>query len=327
VPIAACVAAVLVLAGGAAWYRATRSPPASDGHEEAAIKPGSNAEPKQQRPSSAAGVRGSMVVKTEPAGATIQVGDALPAKSPAAFQDIPPGKYAVEISLDGYDPLTVEAVVKENQIADLGSVKLQRSKGALHVASSPSGLAYDLRSKANPLLSTRGETPLDATDMPVGDYEITVSREGWPAQKQTVTVAHEQEQRTLFEFVGGSLVITSEPPGAKVQAAGKDLGVTPLRLGELPPGDLEYAFDLPGYTPATLKATIQPREQASLNAVLNKLAAKPVANKTRTAGTTKRKANNDDGESHSSSHSHTGEILRGIFGGGFHPGFGPPRPF
>ncbi len=347
--LAAAALALLTLTAGASWYLASYLPKqrAEQARIESATESKRLAEQaqtaekaRQQATADAAraeaerlaSVRGSIVVKTEPAGAIVKIGDFLPAKSPAVFHDLKLGKQTVQITLEGYDPLNLPAEIKENSPTDLGSIALVRSKGSLNIVSVPDSLPYELRSRANPLNSTRGVTPLSATDMLTGDYDITVTREGWKPVKQTVTVAKDQEPRAAFEFLGGSVVIDSKPPGAKVTAGTKELGVTPLPLTDLIPGDVEYTVALAGYDSAKLKGTIEPgQELPPLTAELHKTVAKKVA--ARTSGpthstTTRKKSGDEEEDSSSSGHNHTGEILRGIFGGGggFRPGF-PGRPF
>ncbi len=332
------VFAVLALLLGTAWYVGTSGTDSKDNlapfPEQTVPKTATASDRNPSRlephaPMPVAEPHGSMVVKTEPTNASIKIGDAPSVQSPAALQDLKPGKYRLEISLDGYDPVVLDTVIQANQITDPGIVKLQRSAGALHVVSKPAGLAYEMRSKANPLQSVHGVTPLDAPEIPVGDYEITVSREGWLSQKQSVAVIRQQSQNTLFEFIGGGVAITSVPTGAKVLLGDKPLGVTPLHLTDLPPGEVTYTIAFAGYTTATVKGTVETGGDTALPVKLVKGTAKPIAksggNGNSQSGSGARKPSSD-GDS-GGGHNHTGEILRGIFGV---PGYGPrfgPRPF
>jgi len=319
--IIAAAAVVIILLVGVAWHFGDPGRQPTDGalpqmHESTAADHGS---PDERPQAPVPEAHGSMFVKTEPSGATIKVGDAPPGESPAPLKDLKPGKYVVEISKEGYDPVSIEVAVQANQIADPGVVKLQRSTGALHLVSTPAALVYEVRSKANPLQSFRGTTPLDAPEIPAGDYEITVTRDGWPAQKQHITVQRQQPQNTLFEFIGGGVTITSQPIGAKVMVGEKELGVTPLQLADLPPGDVEYVLQLAGYSAAIVQGTIESGGAAAFSAKLSKVPARVIAKRSPT-----KSKRSSDGESSGSSK--TGEILRGIFGGGG-PRFIPRRPF
>ncbi|HMJ06739.1 MAG TPA: serine/threonine-protein kinase [Chthoniobacterales bacterium] len=214
--------------------------------------------------------RGSVIIKTEPPGATVKVGDALPQTAPAVFPELKPGTYPVQIMRDGYEPKTVMAEVKPNQAADPGTITLVRSKGSLKIATKPEGLAYELRSEADPFHPLTGIAPLNSTEFETGNYRIKVTRAGWPPQEQNFTVARSELREALFDLTGGDVIINSVPVGAKVLHNKEELGVTPLPLKDQPPGEVNYTLTLAGYENALVQGSVQPGQPLTLEGTLKK---------------------------------------------------------
>lgn len=218
----------------------------------------------------AANAHGNLFVKTIPQDALVKVGTHPAAKNPGAFQDLPVGDYPVEVSLEGYEPVTVKASIAENKNTDLGTVSLVRSHGPLHVVTDPPGLTYEVKSLDDPTRVARGVTPLDATEMIAGKYEVTVNRDGWATQRQTVEVSSQQNPRVNFSFAGGTVTLTSDPAGAKVLANGKEIGTTPLNLTDVIPGTVQYTVQLNGYEKMTVEGIVQSGSALPLAATLKK---------------------------------------------------------
>jgi cytoskeleton protein RodZ len=61
-----------------------------------------------------------------------------------------------------------------------------------------------------------------------------------------------------LDHIEGELMITSNPPGARVLVNGIGRGPTPARVRFLPPGSYTVRFVLPGYSSATRSADISP---------------------------------------------------------------------
>jgi hypothetical protein len=265
-------AAVLLFVAGVAWYLGYRHATAREnrrsqeaaagqgiagqGVEASAGSPAGGAVDQRKEFSSAGTPRGSLVVKTTPPNALVKVGNAPAQRTPAVIPDLKVGTQFVQISLEGYETAVVHSEVQENQPAEL-DVVLKRSLGALRIESVPSDLRVELKNNADPLNPRLAVTPLTVPKIETGEYEVTVIREGWPIQTKPVTVAAGSERKLLFEFPGGSATINSQPPGAKVVMDGKNMGVTPYPLSDIPAGVYPYSLVLPGYEKYSGKVTIQ----------------------------------------------------------------------
>jgi TonB family protein len=114
-----------------------------------------------------------------------------------------------------------------------------------------------------------GTTPATLNDLPAGDYIVTFSREGFQPHTENVTVTHDTPAQVSWKFANGNLVITSDPAGASVTGHdGKPLGVTPLTINDILPGDVTYVLTLDGYDPFTLNGKVEGGKTVTLNAAL-----------------------------------------------------------
>ena len=217
-----------------------------------------------------ANARGSLVIATKPSGAAIKVGNLPPQTSPATFSDIKIGSYPVTITLAGHESVTLELGVVENSTTNTGIISLIAAVGSLQINSEPSNADYDLR-PANALLiapeSRRsGKTPATIDDLAPGDYEVTLTREGWASHTQVVSITRGATTHLRWTWPNGMVKITSSPEGATVTRSGIALGVTPLTLSDQPAGEAQYEITLPRFEPALLTAHIEGGKTSVLTA-------------------------------------------------------------
>lgn len=228
-------------------------------------------EARNQTATRLANARGTMVVTTQPSGATVTVGD-LPSKtSPATFTYIKIGKYPVTITLAHHEETKLELEVTENNTTESGVIPLASLVGTVSVTSEPSGSNYELR-PANSFTVTSeskrtGQTPATLDDLDPGDYTVTFSRPGWAPHTETVTVARNSTARAAWTFPSGTVKITSSPTGATVTQDGVKLGVTPLTTRQAP-GKAKYELKLAFYDSVTLSANIEEGKNLELTAQL-----------------------------------------------------------
>lgn len=216
--------------------------------------------------------RGRLTLNTDPAGATVAVGELTPRPSPVDMKDLRLGKYNVTISLPGYETESRDVDIKANEVSDLGTIQLHRQIGSVEITSEPGGLDYELKPAgvlfANPADVRRGQTPATVADLPAGSYQITVNRPGWPSYTTTVTVERNSTVKARGSFVGGTVVVNSNPTGASVMRDQVQLGVTPLTLTDLQPADVTYTLTMRGLETATVSGRVEPGKTLTLNGTL-----------------------------------------------------------
>ena len=217
--------------------------------------------------------RGSLVIATEPAGATIDIGNLAPRVSPATVSDLRLGHYTVKISLTGYDPANLDVEIKDNEATAPGPIRLVRQTGSLTLATEPAGENYEVRPAASRFFAAasdlrQGKTPATLADLPTGEYTVIFSREGWPNHTENVVIEHNRAAQISSKFSGGSVTITSTPAGASVTRHGLALGVAPLTLEDVQPGEASYTLEAQAYIPVDVTGRVEPEKTLRLDATL-----------------------------------------------------------
>jgi hypothetical protein len=213
---------------------------------------------------------GTLVVATEPAGASVSIDGAAPLLSPVRAEGIAPGAHRVRIALAGHDPVELNAEIKGSTTTDLGTVKLESTLGALGVSSSPDGLDFSVHAAADPTGNPvqTGRTPATVAGIPRGDYIVTFSRPGCHDHVETASVEKGAKTPVETRYLDGSLELTSEPTGAWVDKEGMRLGSTPLVLHDLTPKVASFELTLPGYDPTPISCEIPEGQTLKLTAHL-----------------------------------------------------------
>ncbi|MDO8835351.1 MAG: PEGA domain-containing protein, partial [Vicinamibacterales bacterium] len=152
----------------------------------------------------------------------------------------------------------------------------------------------------------RGVTPRNVASVPFGTHTIRVTRPGYQPQERSVTIGEgTADVRVSFTLkragrtapsspappaatplpapqagagttpsaavTTGSIAVETRPPGARVRIDNRDVGVTPIVVGDVKAGTHVVRLELAGYRPwvttVTVKAGARARIAASLEAV------------------------------------------------------------
>jgi len=132
----------------------------------------------------------------------------------------------------------------------------------------------------------RGQTPATITDLSMGSHTVEVARPGYVPYSARVALSAKQPTQVLTvplrtgrgdgstpaagaatgaaaaATATGSIYVDSRPRGARVMIDGRPVGVTPLRVPELRPGNHDVQLDLEGYRPFTARVALKANEQA-----------------------------------------------------------------
>ncbi|HWB61040.1 MAG TPA: SUMF1/EgtB/PvdO family nonheme iron enzyme, partial [Chthoniobacteraceae bacterium] len=174
--------------------------------------------------------------------------------TPATLQGVLTGTYELTARKDGRELKdTVEI-----QRGVTASKELDFAWGSVAVTSEPPGAEIFADGKS------LGKTPA-RFPLPPGKYKLTAKYADWPDDTRDVTVQNGQDAAVNFEFAYGSVKITSEPRGASVILAGKEIGVTPMHLdNNVKPGPVSYELEMSGYKTVTVTGTVVARQQTFL---------------------------------------------------------------
>jgi hypothetical protein len=204
---------------------------------------------------------GMLRVDSTPAGAQVYEQDRLLGLTPL-LKAVAPGAYpALRVVMAGMVPVALTATVADGQSASLTAGTLQPVVTAVQLTSEPAGLQYVITGTAGDLVT--GTTPASMYNLPAGDYQATLKRDGWQnftvpfhlAPKAPVTIDH--------SFPEGTVTITSTPPGASIFVGTRLLGTAPVTVS-LPPGDTELSAKLTGMSDRVHPITITGGEETTL---------------------------------------------------------------
>ncbi|HSI86584.1 MAG: PEGA domain-containing protein [Candidatus Methylacidiphilales bacterium] len=208
------------------------------------------------------GTRGGIKIASNPPGATINLGGEATASSPATFTGILASKYSLEVVLDGYDPVTLEAQVVSNKITDLGVVNLTRSNGSININTNPGGAAFILESPGVP--AKQGRTPASIPNIPAGPYTITLQQKGYPDVKQHIKIPRNETLEYNWEYGTGTLEIAANPPGATISVDGNVVGPAPQTL-KLPCGSHEVSVSYVNLLAKRETVTVETNKTAAVS--------------------------------------------------------------
>ena len=203
--------------------------------------------------------RGAAQLDSKPSGALFELrAGATVIKSgrtPAALADVPTGPYEIVLKLNGReerDTITITRGEVAEKIVEFGT-------GRVAVSSDPPGAEILLDGVP------AGTAPLELS-MAEGVHELTAKYRQWPPLRRSVTARRDQPASEAFEFISGSVKITSAPGRATVFSDGRELGQTPLLIQNLEPGDVSYEVRLAGYKPMIVADAVKPGEQTFMGA-------------------------------------------------------------
>ena len=177
---------------------------------------------------------GMLAVTTTPPGAQVYAGDRLLGTTPLSAE-LAPGSYSdINVTLDGFVPVTMNATVEQGTTTTLDPITVQELVTALQLTTDPAGLTYTI-SDANGVPIRDGQTPAAIFDIPPGTYSVVFKRPGWPDFTAAATLEAKKPISIEHDFPEGTATVTSTPVGAEILLGETSLGVTPLTV-TLPPG-------------------------------------------------------------------------------------------
>ncbi|MEA3210028.1 MAG: eukaryotic-like serine/threonine-protein kinase [Chthoniobacter sp.] len=203
---------------------------------------------------------GAAQLDSRPAGAVFELRDGetlvKSGRLPASLADLPTGPYQLVTRLDGRE----QHESLEIKRGELTEKIVEFATGGIVVTSEPPGAEIIVDGVR------AGVAPLDLT-LAEGPHEVVAKYRQWPELRRAVVVRPATPAETAFEFIGGSVKITSAPGGATVVMDGRELDArTPLLLEGIDPGEVRYELRLAGFKPLEVSGTVTPGQQTFLGA-------------------------------------------------------------
>jgi serine/threonine protein kinase len=198
---------------------------------------------------------GFVTLDTRPSGASVRWKGQPIGTTPLASYRLPVGKQTLELQFPGYGNKSVDVLITEGAINNLGLVSLAREAGQFVVKTDPPGVPFEI-SSANQM-TTSGITPLAVDNMPTGEYRVTLKRPGWPEIIKEVELTRGASVDVQHTYQGVNVSLKSDPTGATIYLAGTALGQTPLTVN-LPSEQIELTSKIGSLTPVTQRFVPDP---------------------------------------------------------------------
>ena len=205
---------------------------------------------------------GSLVVETDPPGATVILYPAnIRKSSPAVFKDINPGEDSIRVEKEGYEAQDVSLEIKPGEEKRPGLLRLISLTGSAVITSEPAGAKVSLDGNSRHF---EGVTPFRQEQIPPGTYRATFQRSNWRPVEKSLTVKRNESANLTADLHGVGLELRSDPSGAQVSLNGSVVGTTPLQLTDQAPGEYNLVMNLAGFDPATKRVTAERSTEVSL---------------------------------------------------------------
>jgi hypothetical protein len=203
-------------------------------------------------------VSAAILVDSEPAGATIEIGGQEVGQTPFLLQNQPFGEHTAILRHPGHSPQQIAWTVADERPQSI-SATLASNVGRVRIESRPEG--------ANVLIGgrPRGQTPLTVT-LEQGEHAVRLEAPGHAPHEQNVVVLRDQTARVeaALQLLPGSLKVASVPPGAALHINGRQYENTPATIADLPPGSYEIRVEKPGFDDATRQVELAPGQEVEV---------------------------------------------------------------
>lgn len=202
---------------------------------------------------------GSLEVSSIPPGAMVTVDNGNGQMTPWTYLNLPTGTHLVSLIMLGFDPFVRTVEIQPGQTTDLvANMTLRSGSGSLKINSDPGGGSAYVDGVYV------GVTNLVVGNVPPGRHEVRIIRAGnddyveWvPVQDKGITSV-QASLKPVSMVSGGSVVVTSEPPGAAVYLDGEFSGLT----------ETGRSLEITNVTPGTHRVYVSSKNYEDYEAVV-----------------------------------------------------------
>ena len=213
-----------------------------------------------------------LVLKVTPSTAHVTVdGAELPLENGIASKLLPAGTHVYRVTAPGYAPHEETVTIGEDKVSR--NVTLRSVKPRLTVTTTTPGTEIFINEISRGTDRWNGELYADT-------YVVEGRLAGHRHNSQTVTLAEDQSRTVTIPAltpITGTLSVDYKPYDATVTIDDRAAGTTPLLLDDILVGTHRVTISAPGYTPATLTATVSETAPATLTGALTPKPTDPYA--------------------------------------------------
>jgi len=214
---------------------------------------------------------GEITVTTDVTGALAalqgpEAGQNWQCHTPCRFEDLPPGRYTMDVTKEGYRPIKRILQVRANNVAE-EKLTFQPLTSGIYVLSQPPKADVYVNGQKQPQ-----PTPTTIRLAP-GTYKIAVQKAGYEGYQGTIELQADMLKQINVQLPerprGAGWVDTrTVPPGADILVNGTNIGRrTPARL-ELPSGEYTLTLYLRGYQAVRKQIIVEANKTVQVNEIL-----------------------------------------------------------
>ncbi len=208
-------------------------------------------------------ITASVIIETEPAGATLKFRDRQIGETPYVLHNVPLGTHTYTLEKPGFTTREITVVV-EDERPQIVSQNMSSNIGTLIVRSTPSNANLFING------SPRGKTPATVS-LERGDHDIKLELSGHSPHKEKVSVGRGKTSRiniTLQELPG-SIKIVTNPKNATLHINGKQYNNTPTILTNLKPGTYDIKVSHDKFDTSSRKVSLVAGQNLTVNMTLD----------------------------------------------------------
>ena len=188
---------------------------------------------------------GALYVDCDPSGAFVTVGGTEVGRSPVKSILLPVASTLVVAKADGYEDASMTISVVGGKTTPV-PIKLSRSMGYLK-ADMPADAFIMVRSGE---IGERKVAGASTCQLPTGEYLAEAGGSGYESVSSVLTVRRNAET-VWTAWKTGTILVTSDPPGARIWIGDKAVGTEPATLAALPVAPISVIAKAQGYEDAS----------------------------------------------------------------------------
>jgi len=183
-----------------------------------------------------------ITLNTEPPGAAILLDDEPTGEVTPATIEALAGEHEIRLRLSGHRPHRQRILVAAEEQITLPTFTLQQADGIIGVTTSPAAAGITLNGRF------QGESPLELAVRSGTSYRLQIFKAGYQSVERTLRLKSGEERNVAIPLSRqmGDVVITVDPPQAKIYIDGTLQGSAPQKL-TLPTTAHDLSIRLDGY--------------------------------------------------------------------------------
>lgn len=218
---------------------------------------------------------GSISVSSVPHQTTVSLDNRQVGVTPTLLNSIAPGTHTVLLTAPGYIPYSQQVTVQVGSVAQVYAILIQKPEntpptGPVKFSSSPAGASIYLD---NRLI---GVTPTTINGVSAGQHQVLLVKQGYDNYAGQLTVVNGivtsfyaiMNTKPLTAPSTGSIRLSSTPSSSSIYLDNRLIGVTPITINGIAPGQHQVLIMKPGYIGVTRNVIVQENQVTTVSVVL-----------------------------------------------------------